>query len=230
MKPLVLIVIAVLRWALIGSLIVSSATFAKTNDFIISRHQNSKILQPCVDAVSKAYQALGIKFNIIEYPGRRALYMANSGQADAELCRIQKTEEIFKQLIRVEPAIHQLSFHAITRDPSVVFSDISDIKNLRIGSIRGMMAAELILPYENVLLEKSLEQAVRILENHTVDVIILAMADIEQLTAHSRLNKLFIHQTPLYQLNMYHFVHQKHQDLIPKLSEAFTAQQGLNNH
>ncbi len=206
---------------LIEFFIISAPVLAVQQSFIISRHQDSEALKTCVDKVTQAYHLLQIDFTLKEYPGRRSLYMANSGQTDAELCRIALIEKRFKNLLRVKPAIHHLTFHAITNTGEKRLEKIADLKGLRIGSIRGMMAAELMFEYRNIHYENTPEKAVRLLENNLVDVLILAMPDIDQLVLDGWLKYQFIHPTPLYEFELYHFVHQKHQDKLKAFNQAF---------
>ncbi|GLX79880.1 hypothetical protein tinsulaeT_32200 [Thalassotalea insulae] len=204
-----------------GLLITSPSVLADPQNFLITRHKDSSALKPCVDKITKAYQLLSINFTLKEYPGRRSLYMANSGKADAELCRISLIERRYKNLLRVEPAIHHLAFHAITQKGNKHLEKIADLKGLRVGSIRGMMAAELVFEYQNVRYENKVEQSVRLLENDLVDVLVLAMPDINQLVIDGRLSNKFIHPTPLYQFDLYHYIHARHKDKLALFNQTF---------
>ncbi|WP_206485331.1 hypothetical protein [Thalassotalea sp. G2M2-11] len=220
-----------MKHIVLTALLFSNYTLGATSEFIISQHQDINelsALQPCIEKVKIAYDTLNIAYKIVQYPGRRSILMADTGHSDADLCRVKLIENRYKNLYRVEPAIHQLAFYIITKKPHKPINSLNMLKSLKLGSIRGMMAAELMFEHHDIRYENTLKQAARLLKNNTVDVLILPLHDIDRLMMDDSTTNFHVQEKPLYQLKLYHYIHKKHKDMAIPLSTIFKHLTSIN--
>ncbi|WP_281557637.1 transporter substrate-binding domain-containing protein [Thalassomonas sp. RHCl1] len=200
---------------LTATVVVNSA---RAGDFLISRHENVASIQVCEDILHQAYQALGITPAIVEFPGRRALFAANTGTTDAELCRIDNISRQYPNLIKVGPALVEFSIIALSIAPLPKIKTKADLTGYSLGSQRGMKAAENYFQEHNVLYENNIEQVIKLLDNGLVDYAILPLAAVRKFQQTRVRDDFVIHLPPLFHHKLYHYVHKRHRHLVPALA------------
>ena len=198
--------------------------------FVIARHQNSAVLDPCYHIVTQAYEMLQIAVRVDEFPGRRSLQVAKNGIADAEMCRIALVENEFPELLRVDPPLMQIELVAVTRHNMARISDVAQLMGMNVGSIRGMMAAEMVLQDLDVQYLSQGKQLLRALQGGLLDVLILTRKDAERYTAQGLMDGNKIHPGSLYQLKLYHYIHRRHSHLKLRLGLAIRQQMMRYHH
>ena len=127
------------------ALCINSSPPVQAQTFTIALHEDSLALRPCKEKVTQLYQALDMPIELIELPGRRSLKYANDGKTDAELCRIGQITKRYRNLVKISPALMSLDFIALTKSRWPAVTQLSDLDHARIGTSRGMMAAEMVL-------------------------------------------------------------------------------------
>ncbi|WDE01569.1 substrate-binding periplasmic protein [Thalassomonas actiniarum] len=185
---------------------------------MISRHENVASIQICEDILVQAYQGLGITPAIVEFPGRRALFAANSGKTDAELCRIDNISRQYPNLIKVEPPLVELSIIALSIAPLPEIKTKADLTGYSLGSQRGMKAAENYFQEHNVLYENNINQVIKLLDNGLVDYAILSLGAVRKIQQTRARDDFVIHLPPLFQHKLYHYIHKRHRHLLPALA------------
>lgn len=171
--------------------------------------------------LEKAYDALGITFEVHPMPGQRALVEANAGKADGELYRIHLDKQIYSNLIRIPVVIDYFdSVYAITREP-LESAHLDDVAELRIGILRGLkFAEELTRQMPNVTTISEWEQLWRMLDRERIDVVITP----KRINATQDVNienggfaKTRITDA---RVNLYHYLHSRHADIVPELTRT----------
>ncbi|WDE01570.1 hypothetical protein [Thalassomonas actiniarum] len=111
-------------------------------DFLISKPTNARTVELCAKIIIPACLALRINAVMVEFPGRRALLASNAGKTDAELCRVDNISQQYPNLIKVEPALQQLTIVALSITALPPIKTMADLKAYKRGSQKGMKAAE----------------------------------------------------------------------------------------
>lgn len=185
--------------------------------FVISKHDDAETLQGCETIVVKVYKALNIDIEILNLPGERALFASNAGQTDAELCRIAGLTKSYPNLVQVEPALESIIIVAVSLDPDVTFHDVQSLQGYSLGSVRGMKAAENYFQLYNIQYVYDYLQVVKLLNEGLIDFAILPLNDVLLAQAKMPEKNFIIHQPPLFVHQLHHYVHKRHQDLLPAL-------------
>ena len=92
--------------------------------------------------LTEAYRRIGIKLTVKRFPGARAIKLANRGDYDGDLQRIDAIKNIFKNLVQVRPAINFLEASAFSAKHNFAVKGWESLRPYRIGIIRGMKFAD----------------------------------------------------------------------------------------
>jgi len=173
------------------------------------------------------YRRLDIDISFSMMTAKRALSETSSGHKDAEVLRVASVSEKYPSLIRIPTPLYSLKSQVFSRlNPSFEVITVEDMRYLRTVIVRGIMHAE-------ALTEESGSRTVHRLETVTKMMQFLARkrADI---ALSSRLNGLAIIQEqqltdiiplgkPILVQPLYHYVHEKHRALVPKINAVIQA-------
>lgn len=184
----------------------------------------------------KAYNKLGIGIAIKEYPGERALKLANAGRVAGDVQRIDGLGEKYQNLIQVRPAINFIEGAVFSKTARITVSGWDSLKPHRIGLIRGIKFAEINTKGMKTEKVPDYENLFRMLQKGRVDIAISP-----RLNGHYQLKRLGItgiHELlpPVQKFQLFHYLHKKNVNLVPKLSQVLSAMQNsgeldrLRNH
>lgn len=168
------------------------------------------------------YGSLKIPMVTIELPSRRAVLEASEGRLDGLTHRIFEIGVEYPTLIRVPTPINQVQPTLFVKDPALMSLDAISMADYRIGIRRGSRLAELATEgMRSVEAVTSPLQLMRLLDGGRIDAVILsrenglaALHDLE-MTSISPLPQ------PLSQLKLYHYLHEDHRAIVPKLDSHF---------
>lgn len=94
--------------------------------------------------MSQIYQRLGHTMTVVNFPAKRSLVEVNNGSAEGELARGSIIEAGNPNLIRIPYSVGTVKLVAIHTKTTPAISQIAQLKNHRIGIMRGLVAAEKI--------------------------------------------------------------------------------------
>jgi len=170
--------------------------------------------------MSQIYQRLGHTMTLVNFPAKRTLVEVNRGSAEGELARGSIIEADNPNLIRIPYPIGTVKLVTIQIKNTPQISQIADLKNHRIGILRGLVAAEKIteqLPRE---MYNDLTALFKGLINNRVDVILFTKLGAEHYIRKFKLeDKLVISAQPLLEIPLYHYLHQRSHGIAQALSE-----------
>lgn len=184
------------------------------NQFTISQADQAESLQSCVHYVRAAYLAMEYQVELIPYPGRRALQLANLGKVDAELCRVDGIQKQYSNLIKVPVRIGGFNVVAVTINDEIVIKSASDLSRYKLGGIRGMKATENYFTSDNIQYGDDTRQLLRLLEQRMIDVAIITDSSLPK----QQNLKMF----QLREHSLYHYIHRSHAHLLSELVEQLT--------
>ena len=159
-------------------------------------------------------------------PAERSLINANTGLMDGELPRIANISGPngkYPNLLQVNESVLPTTFVAFTKDPKIKINQWHELKNYRVGIIRGWKILERnITNYRSLVKVKSSEKLFSILNKGRVDVVIY-----NRLAGIITLNKMDSHdiygaKSETFKTSkdkFFLYMHHKHKALVPKLEK-----------
>jgi ABC-type amino acid transport substrate-binding protein len=174
--------------------------------------------------IEKAYKQLDIKVEFVELPGKRALAESSSGHLDGELSRIYDVGMEYPSLIRVPTPMFWFTPVAYSHLDKLDLKGPDALKKYRIGIMIGMYYTEQAAnEFGQVTLIDDLQRLYQLLNRGRIDIVL--DSDINGRYYMKKKGYKNVHPiTPkLSRINAYHYVHEKHKALVPKLDKVFTA-------
>ncbi len=187
---------------------------------VASSVNNSAMTRMIEHRLKTAYQTLGYQLRVQYLPAGRSLIMSNKGEFDGELFRIKSITEEYPNLLRVPVALTQLELFAFVREPAAIdFQHWQQNEKLRIGYVRGFKMAEQYHCRGQKIAVTTTEQAVAMLQQGKVDILLDDLASVVQIAGTLDDNSP-IRQLPavLTRQALYHFLHKQHQALLLPLA------------
>lgn len=175
--------------------------------------------------LTQAFQRAGLRISIARKPAERSLHDANAGISDGEFIRIEKIGEMYPNLMIVPEHLHELEFVAFTKRDDVTLSNgWKSLESYKVGIVKGWKILE-----KNVrtLSQRSdaytQENLFNLLDKGRIDVAVYSRAFGLRRIGQSGLKGIRCVEPPLAKKKMYLFLHKKHQDIIPKITDALKA-------
>jgi len=173
----------------------------------------------------EAYRRIGIQVVIKKYPGERALRLANAGKVDGEVQRINGISANYHNLVQVYPAINYIEGAAFSKTKDFKIAGWNSLKPYRLGYIRGIKFAERNTKEMDSTAVGDYPGLFQMINDKRLDVIISprlnGLFQMKQLGITGVLNL----QPAIMRFDLFHYLHQKHVKLVPKISAVFQAMQ-----
>ncbi len=211
---------------IIGALLLIIIIFSSSNSHPQEPLRFAKIIETPDQVVGakilkSIYQRVGIPIEFIEMPGRRALADSSAGTVDGEIHRIFSVGEDYPTLIRVPTPINYIEPTVFSKKADLKIDNCADLKPQRVGIVRGVRHAENCTKgLKNRQVVGNSQLLMKILDKDRVDAVITAR--INGLLQLRKLNFEGIHalSPPLSREPLYHYLHEKHRDLVPKIDQV----------
>jgi len=191
----------------------TSLVFAKPGPLDYSAGISEEILK-------EAYSRIGITVTTREFPGERALKMSNSGAVDGEVNRIHGIRKKYANLRMVPVAINAIEGLAFTNKPGIKVRSWEDLRPHKLGLRIGAKYAEYGTAGMQVASVKTNDQVFSMLGKHRTEIAISTRIE-GVLTIHKLgLKNIRLIEPPLVSLELFHFLHKKHEALVPRIRKA----------
>ncbi|NOQ62898.1 MAG: transporter substrate-binding domain-containing protein [Methyloprofundus sp.] len=166
---------------------------------------------------TEVYQRLGIDIVIQIHPAERALHLANSGAVDGDLIRAAMVSRIAPNLIRIPTSFFQGKTSAFSKNKNIVLKGWQDLKPYRVAILRGHKIAEIKTRGLNVEAINTPEELFYFLDRGRADIVIFPYIIAPAYLKKLKLNNIYTLSPPLEEASLYHFLHKKHANLVPKV-------------
>lgn len=173
----------------------------------------------------ESLRRIGVDLKLVSLPSERSLIAANLGEVDGEGLRVAGLggpDGPYPNLIQVPERFVRISFVAFSKNATISLDNGWDsLKPYRIAFINGWKMFEANTQGARVVhkVDKP-EQLFRMLDEGRVDVVLYTHADGVLLARNLGLGALAPLSPALKEVDMYLYLHKKHQALVPKLSQA----------
>jgi polar amino acid transport system substrate-binding protein len=170
------------------------------------------------------YAKARLPIEIIPLSGKRALLESSKGRLDGEVHRILEIGSDYPDLIKIPTAINYIEPMVFSKDKDFLLAGCTSLKGKLIGRVRGVKYAELCTKgMNNVAIFSDSGSLMKSLNRNIIDYAITAhfngLVQLKKLG----INSVIALKPPLGKRPLFHYLHKKHKDLIPKL-ESITSE------
>ena len=173
----------------------------------------------------ESLRRIGVDLKLVSLPSERSLVAANLGEVDGEGLRVAGLGGpggAYPNLVQVPERFVRISFVAFSKDATITLDNGWDsLKPYRIAFINGWKMFEANAQGARVVnkVDKP-EQLFRMLDEGRVDLVLYTHADGLLLARNLGLTSVAPLSPALKEVDMYLYLHKKHQALVPKLTQA----------
>lgn len=213
----------ILIFALVASLRLTSLAGDSEVQLVFSTVEESPDTVASGVVLEEAYRRLGIEINIRHFSGAEALRQSNSGQVDGEVSRIDGASRQFTNLVQVPVPINYIQGAVFSKDPDLKLVGWHSLRPYRIGRVKGILFSERGTRGMETVVANDYDQLIDFLDENEVDVVvapylngrlaILEHPDGEDLNLNGVLESYLL----------YHYLHEKHRDLVPAIEKVLRA-------
>ena len=167
--------------------------------------------------MQQLYQPLGITPQLLEVPAARSPAYVNAGNADAEMARQAGLQQDYPNLVPLAEPILRLYLVALATDAPLSLQQLQQAKAGRVVIRHGARYVENYTASWKPVLVQNVALQLNLLLSGRVDY---AVVESLQPTLHlPDTLATQLQQVQLMSVPMYHYVHQRHQALVPQLNE-----------
>lgn len=173
----------------------------------------------------ESLRRIGVDLKLVSLPSERSLTAANLGEVDGEGLRVGGLggpDGPYPNLVQVPERFVRISFVAFSKNATISLDNGWDsLKPYRIAFINGWKMFEANAQGARVVnkVDKP-EQLFRMLDEGRVDLVLYTHADGLLLARNLGLTSVAPLSPALKEVDMYLYLHKKHQALVPKLTQA----------
>ncbi|GAB2842217.1 transporter substrate-binding domain-containing protein [Pseudoduganella ginsengisoli] len=175
--------------------------------------------------VAEAYKRLGMNLQVHKYPGERSLVSANDGQTDGELYRKVGMERDYPNLIIVPVPIQIYEIVIFSRDTTFIVNGWESLRPFTIGFVRGIKIVEASTTGMRTEPVPTMQQAFQKLAMGRTDVVVGNRASGLAAARALKMEDIKVLSPALASFPVYHYVHRKHEALVPRLTAAMQQMQ-----
>ncbi len=206
-------------------LLCAAQTFARAQPdvFTISIINNTPDQLATTSILSAIYKEAGLDVQFIPFPGKRALIESSSGRVDGEAQRIFEIGEAYPSLVRIPTPFITWQFTAFSKHPQKRYDSWQSLKGQRVAVVRGIKYAELGLrsaKIRQIMQVGDIIEMLKMLDAGFVDVAISSKFNGMLQTRRGNHSDIHVHLPAIGDLQLYHYLHEKHADVVPLLDAA----------
>ncbi|UTY60418.1 ABC transporter substrate-binding protein [Massilia sp. erpn] len=173
----------------------------------------------------EAYRRLSMSLDVVRLPAERALVSANDGMMDGELYRKVGIERDYPNLMIVPVPLLTYEIVIFTLGTSFVVSGWESLRPFTIGFIRGIKIVEQNTQGMHIEPVATMMQALQKMTMGRTDVVVGNRVSGLAMAKTLKLADIRVLQPPLATFPVFHYLHKKHEALIPKLSAVLQQMQ-----
>lgn len=171
--------------------------------------------------LKEAYARLGYDVAFVEVPAERALVMANQGRVDGEAGRVPVIEPRCPNLIRVPTSLYTNRVVAFVRSDGIPYvASWDELARYRVGAVLGYKFVGKMTSNMNRTVVSDYAKLFNMLTNGRIDVAVVEYFDVLPALRSLDLKTIRLLQPPLAFNPMYHYLHKRNADLVPRIDRV----------
>lgn len=176
---------------------------------------------PSILLMQKAYQQLGYQMKLVVMPLERSAYESNKGlMLDAELSRTAEAAAMLPNMVRVKVPIGHIRITAFSREPSIQIKNWHSLGIWQVDVLRGIYLAKINMQGQKYTEVNTIPQAMKRLLSGRADIAVLLGDETEWLLKQQAYQGIYAIAPDLAKTEIFHYVHERHAALVPKLEAA----------
>ncbi|MGY5798277.1 hypothetical protein [Rheinheimera faecalis] len=176
---------------------------------------------PSILLMQKAYQQLGYQMKLVVMPLERSAYESNKGlMLDAELSRTAEAAAMLPNMVRVKVPIGHIRITAFSREPSIQIKNWQSLGIWQVDVLRGIYLAKINMQGQKYTEVNTIPQAIKRLLSGRADIAVLLGDETEWLLKQQAYQGIYTIAPDLAKTQIFHYVHERHAALVPKLEAA----------
>lgn len=199
-----------------------AAAFAETPVITVSTNNTPLDRKALQQLSQEAFRRAGADFKLVSLPSERSLKSADAGEVDGEGLRVAGLTAQYPNLVQVPERYVRISFVAFARDANINLDNGWDsLKPYSVAFITGwkMFEANAAGARAVTKVDKP-EQLFQMLDSGRIDLVLYTRADGVALARALGLPSIAPVSPALKDVDMYLYLHKKHQALVPRLAQA----------
>lgn len=167
------------------------------------------------------FRRVGHETKVVVVPAERAISNANQGIDDGVIPRIKGMEKLYPNLRMVPEPFMVFDFTAFTRDKAIEVKDWAALKPFEIGIVTGWKILEKKTKgVPSVTKVTTLEQLFGLLKRGRAQVVLAERWMAAHQAKVAGIKDVRVLEPPLASMDMYVYVHKRHEALVTPLAEA----------
>ena len=212
----------VLGLIMIFLILVKSVLGYAQDTLVFSAVAGTRPVKIVGEVLRRAYQKIGIRVELLELPGKRGLMYSQAGNTDGDAFRTREIEKEYTNLKRIDVVVSTDEMYLFVKRgnefPVKGWESIS--KEIIVGYQRGVQFAEKnTLKYDiNTQPGDSSSQLFQMLAAGRVDAIIVGSEAGCNVIKEHDFQEIVRLDPPIHTSVLYHYLHKKHDHLVPKIT------------
>ena len=209
-------------WKLVAVAVLVSAAYlvvpaSHAESIKIGALEGSANSIPVELILREAYNQLGIDLEVSYFPARRSLQLANKGQFDGELQRVDGLDKTYTNLIKVPIKVGAFGGMAFTTGLRFRVNGWHSLKDFRIGIVRSVAFVEKGTQELNTVSARNSENLFRMLKKGRFDVAVVSEPSGKCAIERSNIDGVTMLPTPIEEFPLFHYLHVRNEDLVPMI-------------
>lgn len=214
--------VAAMAWLALG---LSSAMAQAQAPLRLARIENIPDQQVGAEILQAVYRRLGLAVEFIDLPAKRALLESSQGHLDGEVQRVSAVQSEYPSLIAVQPSINYIEPSAFVKRLDFPVDGWRSIAGYSVGIVRGVGSSERgTQGMARVEAVATMDQLMQMLAHDRIDVAVNDRFSGLLVNRRLQLSATLRPLAPaLERIALYHFLHERHRALVPRVGEAVQA-------
>ncbi len=187
---------------------------------VLSRIEGDFIEVYVEKILSEAYRRIGIQVEYKQFPPKRSLLTSNQGLTDGEMIRIKGIEKEFPNLLMVASPVTSIEIVVFTKNQIFRVNGWQSLKPYRIAIVRGILVVEIGTKNMNTFSFNTMGKALHLVGLEKYDITILPRIDGLGHLKQLNIPNIEILEPPVARVDLYHYLHKRHEKLIPVITES----------
>mgnify|MGYP000636146804 CR=1 FL=1 len=213
-------IMILIRFVFLYSAMTLSFSLEAQERLLVSRIENDFNEDYMERLLTEAYQQIGVKVDYIQYPAKRALYASNLGETDGEMARIEGVDKEFQNLLMTDVTISSIDIVVFTKNEKILVDGWQSLKPYSIAIPRGIRVIENGTAGMEVSAFNTTEKILELVSMGRYDVAVLTRIDGLGYAKKLNITNLTILEPPVAKVDLYHYLHKKHENLLPKINSS----------
>ncbi len=187
-------------------------------EIVLTGVENMYLTRISEPVLAEAYRQLGIKITTRLAPGERALVEANDGRVDGDLNRKTGLEQKYQNLIMVPVSVVPADWVVFTKQVKFAVKGWKSLQPYSVVLQRGLRVAVDATKGMNQTIVTSMEQMFKMLADGRVEIAVATRIEGLLFVKKLGLKGIMVLEPSLQKIPLYHYLHKKHTQLVPKLT------------